>query len=116
MLATVLLDRGSLASSGDYARGATIHGQRYSHILDPRTGWPVQGLTSVSVFAERCIVAGSFSTITLLKGREGSTWLEHRHIPHLWVDQEGRQGGPLASAMGHGVSHAGSMMASQGHR
>ena len=46
-LATVPLEAGGLASSGDYERGFELDGVRYGHILDPRTGWPAQGLVCV---------------------------------------------------------------------
>ena len=40
-----------------------VDGVRYTHILDPRTGWPVTGgLRSASVVADRCLVAGTATT------------------------------------------------------
>ena len=44
-----------------------LDGKRYSHILNPKTGWPVAGLSAVSVWAPQSIVAGSISTIAMLK-------------------------------------------------
>ncbi|MBF0463158.1 MAG: FAD:protein FMN transferase [Magnetococcales bacterium] len=96
VLAMLSLSEGGLASSGDYERGMTIAGQRFSHILDPRTGWPVQGLASVSVVADRCLVAGSLSTIGMLKGAAGIPWLRDLGVPHLWMDAHGQCGGSLA--------------------
>lgn len=84
---------GALASSGDYVRGLTCNGLRYGHILDPRTGWPVQGLVAVSVLADSCLVAGSACTIALLQGDAGAAWLSELGLPHLWVDRAGRRGG-----------------------
>lgn len=93
LLGGVLMTGGALATSGDYARFLRIDGRRYGHILDPRTGWPVLGLVSVSVIAASCLVAGSLSTIAMLKGRAGIEWLRSLDVPHLWIDAEGGRGG-----------------------
>ncbi|ADC61118.1 FAD:protein FMN transferase [Allochromatium vinosum] len=93
LLGGVLMTGGALATSGDYARFLRIAGRRYGHILDPRTGWPVLGLVSVSVIAASCLVAGSLSTIAMLRGRAGIEWLRSLDIPHLWIDAEGGRGG-----------------------
>ncbi len=98
ILETVLLTGGGLASSGDYERGMTIDGKRYSHILNPLTGWPVQGLASVSVASERCMVAGSLSTMAMLKGMDGIPWLHALGVPHLWMDMDGHRGGSLVAS------------------
>jgi thiamine biosynthesis lipoprotein len=97
-LTTVALRAGGLASSGDYQRCMVIDGVRYGHILDPFTGWPVQGLAAVSVVADFCVVAGSAATIALLKGAAGKDWLAKLGLPYLWVDQAGASGGPLLGA------------------
>src|SRR5690606_26088574 len=74
-IATVPLTHGAIASSGDYERGFERDGRRYSHILDPRSGWPVQGLVAVSVLAEQCLIAGTATTCALLLGAdEGPPW------------------------------------------
>ncbi|BCU05642.1 FAD:protein FMN transferase [Allochromatium tepidum] len=93
LLGGVLMTGGALATSGDYARFLRIDGRRYGHILDPRTGWPVLGLVSVSVIAASCLVAGSLSTIAMLKGRAGIEWLHSLDVPHLWIDADGGRGG-----------------------
>jgi thiamine biosynthesis lipoprotein len=96
LAAVVELYEGALASSGDYERCALIDGVRYSHILDPRTGWPVRHLASVSVVADLCVVAGSASTIAMLRQEDGPAWLAESGAPHHWIDVEGRSGGTLA--------------------
>lgn len=95
LLVTLPLSQGALASSGDYERCIVVDGVRHGHILDPRSGWPVQGLAAVSVAAPLAVVAGSASTIALLMGRDGPAWLQGLNLPHLWVDTEGRRGGTL---------------------
>lgn len=86
-IVTVELNDEALATSGDYERYLEIDGKRYCHILDPMTGWPVEGLASVSVIAKECMVAGSLSTIAMLRGAEGGAWLRSLNMRHLIVDQ-----------------------------
>ncbi len=97
LLTTLELHQGALASSGDYERCIVVDGVRHGHILDPRNGWPVQGLAAVSVAAPLAVVAGSACTIAMLMGRAGIDWLAATGWPHLWVDAQGRCGGPLLS-------------------
>ncbi|MEI6861985.1 MAG: FAD:protein FMN transferase [Verrucomicrobiota bacterium] len=59
----------SVASSGDYLRHFTAHGRRYGHIVDPRTGEPVQnGCRQVTVLAPTCLQAGILSTTAFVLG------------------------------------------------
>lgn len=95
MMQTLLLQQGAVASSGDYERCLIVNGQRYSHILNPKTGWPSRHLTAVSVVADFCVVAGSAATIAILKEQDGPAWLENLGLPHLWVDVNGNSGGSL---------------------
>ncbi len=101
-LASILLDAGGIATSGDYQRFLVVDGRRYAHILDPRTGWPVRGLASVSVVADGCLVAGTASTVAMLKGGDGARWLAALGLPHLCVDSGGGVSGTLAGAADYG--------------
>lgn len=89
VMATLDLADGAVTTSGDYERAIIIEGKRYSHLLDPRTGWPVQGLQSVSVVAPIALIAGSASTIGMLKGFTGPSWLKELGLPSIWVDETG---------------------------
>ncbi len=60
----------AVATSGDYERFVVIDNKRYSHILDPRTGWPVEGMVSVSVVAPSAIEADVLSTSAFVLGEE----------------------------------------------
>lgn len=95
VLETLELHEGSLATSGDYERCLVVDGVRYGHILDPRTGWPVRHMASVSVLADLCVVAGSAATIGVLEEERGPAWLAALGLPHLWVDVHGGGGGSL---------------------
>jgi thiamine biosynthesis lipoprotein len=58
-----------VACSGDYIRGFTLQGQRYGHIVDPRTGRPVtNGCRQVTVVARSCLQAGALSTTAFILG------------------------------------------------
>lgn len=96
-LATLELCDGALASSGDYERGMTVDGVRYGHILHPFTGWPVQGFRAVSVIAGQCLVAGTASTVAMLKQQQATAWLESVGLPWLAVDGRGEVSGRLAN-------------------
>jgi thiamine biosynthesis lipoprotein len=103
VLAHVALDAGALATSGDYERYLEIDGRRYAHVLDPRTGWPVDGAQSVSVAAPLCIVAGAHATIALLQGDAGRGYLEASGLPFLWIDRHGVPSGSLVRTMAGGT-------------
>jgi thiamine biosynthesis lipoprotein len=91
----VEMERGALASSGDYERCIVIDGVHYGHILNPRTGWPVREMAAVSVVADFCLVAGSAATIAMLKEENGPAWLGELGLPHRWTNVAGESGGGL---------------------
>ncbi|MET0535849.1 MAG: FAD:protein FMN transferase [Steroidobacter sp.] len=63
------LNHGALATSGDSRRYVLSGGERYSHILDARTGWPVRGAPrSITVAANTCSQAGTATTLAMLQG------------------------------------------------
>jgi thiamine biosynthesis lipoprotein len=103
VIRTLALRHGGLASSGDYERCMIVDGVRYGHVLNPKTGWPVRHLASVSVVGDLCVVAGSASTIAMLKEEEGPNWLARLGLPHFWVDVEGNCGGSLATPVQDGI-------------
>jgi thiamine biosynthesis lipoprotein len=97
VLARVALHAGGIATSGDYERFMIVDGRRYGHILDPRTGWPVEGLAGVSVVASHCLIAGSATTIAMLKGAaDAPRFLAELGLPHVYVTRAGARGGTLA--------------------
>ena len=88
-IASLKLLSGALATSGDYERSFVHQGRRYSHILNPRSGWPVQSLASVSVLADDCLIAGTACTCAMLMGaNDGLRWLRELGLPFLAVDQD----------------------------
>lgn len=88
VMARIELMDGGLASSGDYERCFVHEGKRYSHILNPKTGWPCNGLRAVSVAANLCTVAGSLATIAMLKPEpDGIASLRDTGLPHVYMTQ-----------------------------
>jgi thiamine biosynthesis lipoprotein len=71
--AAVAVNNEGVATSGDYVRHFVHDGRRFGHIVDPRTGYPVDnGLLAVSVVAPHCTFAGILSTAAFILGpREG---------------------------------------------
>jgi len=79
------LASGALATSGDARRFLLKDGVRYSHILDPTTGWPVADPPrSVTVAAPTCLEAGLLSTLAMLHGPDAEAFLEGEGVP-AWI-------------------------------
>lgn len=72
---------GGLATSGDARRFLLKDGKRYSHILNPNTGYPVEDAPrSVTVAASHCIQAGLLATLALLQGPEAEQFLQNQNV------------------------------------
>jgi FAD:protein FMN transferase len=83
-LKTVLLRDQAISTSGDYEQFFEADGVRYSHIIDPRTGRPVQGMHSVWVIDSSATWTDALSTASFVLGPEWTR--EHcRHSPELQV-------------------------------
>ena len=96
-IAQIELHGGGLATSGDYERALVVGGRRYSHIVDPMSGYPVESFASVSVVADSCLVAGAASTLGMLLGLSaGYDWLVGLGLPFLCIDADGNASGTLA--------------------
>jgi thiamine biosynthesis lipoprotein len=90
VVATIPLETGALATSGDYERFIDVNGKRYCHILNPHTGMPATHWQSISVLAPLALVAGSYSTIAMLMEEKALDFLQLSGLPYLAVDQQGR--------------------------
>lgn len=75
------ITQGGLATSGDARRFLYKDGVRYSHILNPETGYPVTGAPrSVTVAADHCVQAGILATLALLKGKQAEKFLNQQGV------------------------------------
>ena len=73
------LRQGALATSGDARRFVEKNGVRYSHVLNPSTGWPIAGAAaSITVAADTCVQAGMLSTLAMLKGEDAEAFLNEQ--------------------------------------
>ena len=67
----VSLEDAAFATSGDYRNFFVIDGVRYSHVIDPRTGYPVaNGVVSASIIAPNCTFADGLATAVMVMGAE----------------------------------------------
>jgi len=68
--AVLYLKENAVTTSGSYEKYAEIHGKRYSHIMNPKTGYPSTGLTSVTVIGPNATMANGFSTSIMVLGKK----------------------------------------------
>ena len=79
--------RGGIATSGDARRFLLRDGVRYSHILNPKSGYPVANAPhSVTVIAETCTEAGILSTLAMLNGADAEVFLKQQGVRY-WVEK-----------------------------
>lgn len=91
-LARLDVSSGAMATSGDYERYIVVDGRRYCHVMDPRTGWPVDHWQSVSVVAPLAVAAGACATIAMLHPvDEALAFLQAQEVRYLAIDARGQR-------------------------
>ncbi|OXA90392.1 FAD:protein FMN transferase [Flavobacterium hercynium] len=70
LVAIVPLKTEAVTTSGSYEKFVEFNGQRYSHIINPKTGYPATGLVSVTVFGPSAEMANGFSTSIIVLGQD----------------------------------------------
>jgi thiamine biosynthesis lipoprotein len=92
VFATFPLENSSVETSGNYEKYVIFNGIRYSHIIDPRTGYPTQGVVSVSVFAKQTEIADALATGIFVLGVEVGLNLVNqlKGIECIIVDDKGK--------------------------
>lgn len=82
---------GAVATSGDYRNYFEMDGRRYAHLIDPRTGWPVEGkLASVTVIAADCATADGWATaLSVLGPKAGHQLAEAESLAALFIVRGG---------------------------
>ena len=92
VFATFPLENSAVETSGNYEKFVTFNGKRYSHIIDPRTGYPASGVVSVSVFAKQTELADALATGVFVLGVEVGLDLinQLKGIGCIIVDDQGK--------------------------
>jgi thiamine biosynthesis lipoprotein len=92
VFATFPLDNSAVETSGNYEKFVTFNGIRYSHIIDPRTGYPATGIVSVSVFSKQTEIADALATGIFVLGVEVGLDLVNqlKGIECIIVDDKGK--------------------------
>lgn len=91
LIGEAYVERGAIATSGDYERVFIINGVRYHHILDPSTGFPADKSMSVTIIAEDSTLADALSTAVFVMGpQKGMELIEKLDkVEGVIVDKEG---------------------------
>ncbi len=93
-VARIALEGGSVVTSGLYERQFEKDGQRYWHILDPKTGYPVQtDLVSATIVSERSIDGDGYTKPLFMMGKQQAlAWaVEHPDLQVLLIDEAGER-------------------------
>jgi FAD:protein FMN transferase len=92
---TLRLTNRALATSGSGTQFFMHEGRRYGHILDPRTGWPAEGVLSVSVLAPTATDADALATAFYVMGpRQAHDYCQkHPDVAAVMLCQAAREGG-----------------------
>ncbi|OHT43877.1 FAD:protein FMN transferase [Flavobacterium tructae] len=75
LFAVVPLNNGAVTTSGSYEKFVVFNGKRYSHIINPATGYPATGLCSVSIFGPNAETANGLSTSLMVLGQKAGLLL-----------------------------------------
>jgi thiamine biosynthesis lipoprotein len=86
----------ALSTSGSEEQFFEHQGQRYSHIIDPRNGWPASGVTSVSVIAPTAALSDALATAFFVGGRQLAEHYCETHEEVLVIMLETHTGAPIA--------------------
>lgn len=70
VFALLPITNGAVVTSGNYEKYVNFNGKRYTHIIDPRTGYPSSGIISVTIFAPKAELADALATSVFVMGKE----------------------------------------------
>src|SRR3954467_15288665 len=82
----------AVATSGNYEKFIMIEGKRYSHTIDPRTGFPVRGIKSVTIITPNAELADAMATPVMIMGIEAGLHMinQMRDIEAVLIDDNNR--------------------------
>ena len=70
----------AVVTSGNYERFIEINGERYCHIIDPKTGWPVKNLKSVTLICSNAELADALATTVFVLGTKDGLQLINKLV------------------------------------
>ncbi|CAN5366061.1 FAD:protein FMN transferase [soil metagenome] len=81
----VPLRQSAVVTSGSYEKFVVFNGKRYAHIINPSTGYPATGLSSVTVFGPSAETANGFSTSLMVLGKEAGLKLIKKYPQYSYI-------------------------------
>ncbi|WP_281635938.1 FAD:protein FMN transferase [Flavobacterium marginilacus] len=92
LLGAIPLTQGAVTTSGSYEKFVVFNGKRYSHIINPSTGYPVTGLCSVTVAGPNAETANGLSTSLMILGQKEGLLLLNKFPDYscLMITDEGK--------------------------
>ncbi len=85
MVRVLHLNEMAVATSGSYEKYVEINGKRYSHIINPITGYPATGLTSVTIYGPSAEIANALSTSIMVLGEKEGKKLIHNFPNYRFI-------------------------------
>lgn len=92
LFAVVPLKQPAVVTSGSYEKFVVFDGKRYAHIINPKTGYPATGVSSVTVFGPSAETANGFSTSLMVLGKDAGLKLiqKHPNYQYILITDEGQ--------------------------
>ncbi|GAB3547305.1 FAD:protein FMN transferase [Spirosoma fluminis] len=85
IFAIVPLKKPAVVTSGSYEKFVVFNGMRYAHIINPKTGYPATGVSSVTVFGPSAETANGFSTSIMVLGKEAGLKLIRKYPAYSYI-------------------------------
>lgn len=88
-----ILESRAVVTSGDYARFFKINNKKFSHIIDPKTGWPVKKSKSITIFSDNIIDADAIATaVSVMTKKEALAFLKsYPEIDYILMFENGKE-------------------------
>lgn len=92
LLAIIALKNTAITTSGSYEKFVIFNGKRYSHIINPVTGYPATGLCSVTILGPNAEIANGFSTSAMVLGKKDAIKLLNNfpNYQYLFITDSGK--------------------------
>lgn len=91
-IAAISISNAAVATSGSARKGFRVGGRKFGHVIDPRSGWPVEAIVSLSVVADTAATADALATILgVQQPTDAIAEANEKGIPTFIVDGDGRQ-------------------------